>query len=92
MEKMQSKLFKVASVSENTNSFGLWGMILMAEDGETWEVAANSLNKKTKGDLINVPLTDEGRAYFATLGFEIPTPRGIAPPAVVKEVFDYVAA
>ena len=32
------KQFKVASISSNANSFGLYGHVLMAEDGESWQV------------------------------------------------------
>lgn len=81
------KQFKVASVSENTNSFGLYGMILMALDGETWEVGVNYLNKKTKGEMVFVPMGATGLLTFATLGFEIPHSLGKAPPNVVAEVF-----
>ena len=32
------KTFKVVAISSNANSFGLHGHVLMAWDGETWEV------------------------------------------------------
>lgn len=34
------KQFKVASISSNPNSFGLFGHIMVAEDGEAWQVGA----------------------------------------------------
>ena len=76
------KQFKVATVSKNTNSFGLHGMILMALDGEAWEVAANSINKKPAGTILNINPNS-----FASLGFEIPHQLPNAPDSVVNEVW-----
>ena len=39
--------FKVVRLSENMNSFGLYGMWLMDREGRCWEVGANSINKRT---------------------------------------------
>jgi hypothetical protein len=83
----QTKPFKVASVSSNTNSFGLTGMILMAPDGESWEVGASSLCVKVKGDIIHVPVVGKIGRNFGSLGFEIPTRLPNAPAAVVAEVW-----
>lgn len=82
-----SKVFKIASVSSNTNSFGLTGMILIARDGEAWQVGANSYYLRTKGDVVRVPLTGKRDRNFAALGFEIPEKLQDAPPPVVKEVW-----
>ena len=82
-----NKPFKVASVSKNANSFGLQGMILMAQDGEAYEVGANSLNVKTKGTVLQVPVI-QGVATFAGMGFEIPRKLPTAPAPVVKEVWN----
>ena len=35
---MLYKPFKVALISSNPNSFGLYGHIMVAEDGESWQV------------------------------------------------------
>ena len=64
------KEYKVVTVSSNTNSFGLYGMILIARDGECWEVAANSINVKPKGTVLTV----QGD-HWEAFGFEIPTRR-----------------
>ena len=85
----QTKPFKVASVSSNLNSFGLTGMILMALDGEAWEVGASSLFVKKKGDLIHVPIVGKAGRNFGTLGFEIPTRLPDAPAAVIAEVWSH---
>lgn len=40
---MASKEFKVATISSNRNSFGLRGVIVVARDGEAWQLAGNDL-------------------------------------------------
>jgi hypothetical protein len=85
----QAKAFKVASVSENTNSFGLTGMILIAGDGEAYEVGASSLYVKKKGDVVQVPVVGKTGRNFASLGFEIPRRLPDAPAGVVEEVWSY---
>jgi hypothetical protein len=84
---MSTKSFKVASVSSNRNSFGLTGLILIARDGEAWEVGANYLNVKAKGEVISVPIGGRHGRHFDCLGFEIPTPLPHAPEGVVAEVW-----
>jgi hypothetical protein len=85
----QTKAFKVASVSDNTNSFGLTGMILIAADGEAFEVAASSLYVKKKGDVVQVPVVGKTRRNFASMGFEIPRRLPDAPAGVVEEVWSF---
>lgn len=85
----KTKAFTVASVSENRNSFGLTGMILMARDGEAWEVGASHLYVKAKGDIINVPVVGKTGRNFASMGFEIPTRLPDASAGVVGEVWNY---
>lgn len=79
---------KVASVSANHNSFGLRGMILVSDNGQAWEVAANDINVKAKGDVINSPIDTSGEPTFYGFGFEIPRRLQPDPPAgVVAEVW-----
>lgn len=82
------KEFKVASVSDNRNSFGLKGMILIAKDGDAWQAAANDINVKKKGEVLNVVLSPRGEPDWWSFGFEIPErlPQR-ASEAVVKEVW-----
>lgn len=80
--RTRSKAFKVAAVSSNMNSFGLTGMILVARDGEAWQVGANSINVKRQGSVLKV----KGR-NFAALGFEIPERLPPAPRKAVAEVW-----
>jgi hypothetical protein len=85
----RTKAFNVASVSDNLNSFGLRGMILIAHDGEAWEVGASYLHVKKKGDVVQVPVVGEAGRNFASLGFEIPRKLPDAPAGVVEEVWLY---
>lgn len=85
-----SKSFKVASVSSNHNSFGLRGMILVAQDGEAWEVAANDINVGKKGDVVSVPYNTifPNEPDFSGRGYEIPHRlQPDAPAGVVKEIW-----
>ncbi len=80
------KQFKVAAVSESCNSFGLRGMLLIARDGEAWEVGANSLNVKPEGAVLKVPYLN--RATWSEFGFEIPHRiEPDAPPELVEDVW-----
>lgn len=78
-----TKEFKVLTISGNTNAFGLRGVVMIAKDGEAWQVGSNDLNLPEKGQVIRI--TDDN---FAIHGFEIPerlSPK--APPEVVDEVW-----
>jgi len=89
------KPFKVAAVSENANTFGLHGHVLIAEDGEAWEVAkcriSPPLTGWDKGDIVQVPYTDNPtlvlRPLWHQLGCEIPRRLPDAPDSVVREVW-----
>lgn len=70
--------FKVVIISQNTNSFGLYGCIIMDRNGQAWKVAANSLNLPAKNSIIHIrEVFDEETGeslglQFAEKGFEIP--------------------
>lgn len=77
------KVFKVAAVSENTNAFGLKGIMLVAEDGTTYQVAMSAYGSQPLwqvGETVSVPtnsykglvMGEEGGLTFAHLGVEIP--------------------
>jgi hypothetical protein len=87
LDRFQSvRVFVVVSVSANRNQFGLRGMVVVAPDGEAWEVGANDLSSKKKGEVIQVPLLGRLR-NFASLGFEMPKQLPDAPPEVVAAVW-----
>jgi len=80
--------FAVASVSDNTNSFGLRGIILISRTGVAYEVGASYLNAPAKGARLRLPVSKGRNITFAGRGFEIP--RRLSPNApreVVREVF-----
>lgn len=87
MKKTPFKPFKVAAVSRNTNCFGLRGMVIMAADGEAYEVGANSLNARLKGSTLKVPIVGRNGRGFSRLGFEIPRRLPTAPAGVLREVW-----
>lgn len=85
----KQKQFKVVAVSSNTNSFGLYGMILMAKDGEAYEVAVNEIYKKNKNDIVCLPMKN-GKTNLlgdCQISFEIPRKLPNAPQKVIDEVW-----
>jgi len=84
------KEFKVAAVSTNRNSFGLRGVVLVAEDGQAYEVGANDLHLPQQGEVLEVPTKPGLGLDWGKLGFEIPRkldPR--ATPEVVRQVWGH---
>lgn len=84
---IESKVFKVASVSDNSNSFGLRGHVLVAEDGEAWECGITGQFSKKKGDLVTLRYDDAGALDWAWFGAELPKSLGTAPRNVVNEIW-----
>lgn len=78
--------FRVAGVSQNTNSFGLREMLLVSRCGKGMRVLANSLNVRTAGDTITLDAADlPGSASWQS--FECPRVLPDAPVDVVAEVW-----
>ena len=80
------RLFRCFGVSSNMNAFGLYGVMLMAKNGEAYEAAKHE--PPVKGSDVVLPLDESGEINWARAGYEIPrrlTPD--APKAVVKQVF-----
>jgi hypothetical protein len=83
--------------SRNTNSFGLRGCILVAEDGEAWEIAVNDLNTPQHGRSYRVDgyraSTSDDRPYdFAdyacSRGWELPRRLPQAPQEAVDQAWE----
>ena len=85
-EVAKIKRFKVAAVSSNANSFGLKGVVVIAKNGEAFEVGANTLSMPKEGQVLGVPV-EGGSLNWARLGFEIPRELERAPRKVVKQVW-----
>ena len=87
------RTFRVASVSDNTNSFGLTGMVLIAKSGEAWEVGASSLAVKKKGEDLTVPIEPNGDLDWASRGLEIARRlQPDCPPKALAEIFQKEAS
>ncbi len=77
-----TKNFKVVAVSTNQNSFGLHGVIMIAEDGEAWKAAHGSLELPKQGDMLKIDLGAWGAS-----GFEIPEKLPAPPADVIAQVW-----
>jgi hypothetical protein len=96
-----SKPFKVASISTNMNSFGLYGHILMAEDGESWQVGRSRSGGDPapweKGEIVEVPvvvdpISQVERLDWEQLHCEVPQALADAPANVVAEIWGHAIA
>lgn len=77
--------FRVVSISQNQNSFGLSGVIVVGTDGECWEIGHNQYLEPYKiGDTLKAT-GPVGARYFP--GCEIPRQRERAPLNVQIEVW-----
>jgi hypothetical protein len=80
--------FKVVSVSCNTNSFGLTGVILADKTGLAFEVAMNALSKPAKGDDLIVTLDSNNNLQsIAGKSYELPRKVARVPSEILKELF-----
>lgn len=86
---MYLKKFVVASVSSNTNSFGLYGVVIVAKDGQTFEVACNRLNVPEKDEIVKVWLNEKTHNLLQIIGHncEIPTRLKDAPKSITSSLF-----
>jgi hypothetical protein len=89
------KAFIVASISSNTNSFGLSGIVLVARDGQAFEVGRSQhVDPWTRGQEVNIPCKYDARtgtfSGFSFPGCEIPRALPTCPPHVVAEVVKLV--
>jgi len=86
-----SKAFKVASVSSNIGSFGHRGVILIARDGEAWEIgisASPPTKQLVKGQIVNIRFGGWGGGIVLESGWEVP--RKLTPNAsqgVIAEIW-----
>lgn len=75
--------FKVVSISSNTNSFGLRGVVFISRSGKAWQVGASALHVPKRGQVFSFP---EGKEPpFAKWGFEIPERLSPDPPKEVMQ-------
>lgn len=80
------KTFKVAGVNSTPNKFGQYPVLIIAEDGECYEIAASEKPKLYQE--LNVNLTRSGIiTEIQGLDYQIPRKLKNAPPPVVDELF-----
>lgn len=87
---MRQKQFKVAAKSSNTGSFGHTGYVLVAQDGEAWEVGRIDGGGKPVwevGTVISVRIGPGGNPTFVDHGCEIPKPLAHAPDNIVRQLW-----
>ena len=88
-EHLVAKPFRVAAVSENTNSFGLYGHILVARDGEAFQAGASVHHRRQQGETVLLKKMPGAADYrnWAELGFEIPEAMPLCPRDVLDQVW-----
>jgi hypothetical protein len=78
---------KVVAVSSNRNAFGLRNMILIGDNGEGWQAAANDLNVKPKDTILRIPEGQDIPTFLTLQSFEIPSQLEDPPAKLLKEVW-----
>jgi hypothetical protein len=92
-QRRGSKQFKIVSVSKNANSFGLHGHVLLAHDGEGWEVGRHRTGPHegewNKGDLITIAKRSAAPDDYAWAENSCEIPRRLppAPLQFIEEIF-----
>jgi hypothetical protein len=82
--------FRIVSVSDKPNSFGLHGYVLVSRTGKAYEVARSVGQWNTpwiKGMDIDVPMDQNGNPNWPQLSVEIPHALPDAPRPVLREIF-----
>lgn len=75
------KVFKVWAKSLNTNSFGLYRMVVVAADGTAFEAHANSFNVRDEGCIL--PTREDGSFYGCEMCNQLPA----APQEIVDALY-----
>ena len=84
---MQNKVeFKVAAVSDNANSFGLYQMILVARAGPAFTACKS--NPPAAGQVVTVNVGSDGMIESSPhFNFEIPHQLSSPPESIIKELW-----
>ena len=86
-----NKEFKVLAVSSNTNSFGLYQMILASKDGEAYKTHASMYNVKKEGEFMSQTIRykeEDNKVLSSTFnGCEMTTKLPQVPKDVLNEMF-----
>jgi hypothetical protein len=81
---MSEKKFKLMSVSTASNTFGLWGHIFVAQDGETWEFGLT--DPANKGTIETLKII-EGYPQWQEIGAIAPHRLEDCPPEGIKQIW-----
>lgn len=81
--------FKVAAISKNANSFGLYGVIIIAKDGTTFQLGMSMFNRPNEGDILDCTIgaTTGNLLGIPGRNYEIPQKLTDAPYTVVKALW-----
>lgn len=80
--------FKVIMVSSNTNSFGLYGVVIMNEAGVTYQIGCSKLNVPNKDSILNAVLDSKTNLVsIQGVSYEIPERMQLASENVIKQFF-----
>ena len=84
-----TKIFKVVAKSQNTNSFGLYQMVVVAKDGEAYKTHASMYNAKNIGEEVHQDITFHnskaiGRCF---IGHEMMEKIPQVPSDVLREIW-----
>ena len=81
--------FKVAAVSSNTNSFGLYQMVVISKCGEAYKIHASMYNVKKRGEYIDQRVMTKNDKIISKdfLGCEMPIKLPQVPRDVLNELF-----
>ncbi len=85
-----SKEFKVAAKSSNTNSFGLYQMILVSKDGDAYKSHASMYNAKEVGSVIKQTIVfneDNVVKHEYFIGHELTTKLPRPDRDTIKEIW-----
>lgn len=80
-------LFKVIRISQNTNSFGLYGVVICDKSGLAFEVGVSQINLPSKGNYITGNVTENGNLHSLPFSYEIPRKLSKPDAETLAEMF-----
>ena len=82
--------WKLVQVSSNTNSFGLYGFIWVADDRTVVQAAGNDLKRRELpiGTILTEETEGDAVSFFARQCFEIPRISGQIAAEAIPKIFN----
>lgn len=82
------KTFIVAAISDNANSFGLRGVVIIAQDGQSYQLGVSYINLPKKGQRLNARVNAHGKLVdIPSMSYEIPQQLKNAPASLAQSLF-----